>query len=131
MKYIIPLLAFWVVSCGPVYKTDYRFTTPPTSEGKLCANSCLDKMQYCKSTCKNEELQCEKIATLESENAYYRYLEERRQLGRPIKKDRSDFARSCPSASSCTKECDQTQRICHSNCGGNIIETRTCQAFCD
>ena len=138
MKFKILFLAIMAlivtVSCSPIYKTDYRFTTPPTDVGKMCAVGCVDKMQMCKANCMAQKESCQRVADLKAENAYLKYAEEQRKNKKPIEKDRYDFTRynSCSSElSSCKKECDSAQRICHSSCGGNIIEHKYCTAFCD
>lgn len=135
-KLLFPLIAALIVtvSCSPIYKTDYRFASPPTPVGKMCATSCVDKMQICKANCTTQESNCQRIEDLRTENAYLKYVEEQRKDKKLIEKDQSDFTRysSCSSTlSSCKNECESAQRICHSSCGGNVIEHKYCTAFCD
>lgn len=129
---IIILSLFIVVGCSPIYKTDYRFTTPPTEQGKMCAASCLDKQTTCNAYCKITESDCERIKELEAENDYLRYVEEQKRQKKPIEKEQWEFKsyRSC-NIESCESKCAETQRICHSSCGGNVIESKYCTAFCD
>lgn len=130
---IAAFLALLTLSaCNPVYKTDYRFTTPPTDIGKMCAVGCLDKLSACKANCKVNETNCRRIEDLKAENRYLRYVDEQREKGKPIEHEKWYFQSygRC-SASSCEAKCEEEQRTCHSTCGGNIIETRRCTAFCD
>ncbi len=118
LKLLFPLIVALIVtvSCSPIYKTDYRFTTPPSAQGKMCATSCVDKMQMCKANCATQESNCRQIEYLKAENAYLKYVEQQRQDKKPIEKNQSDFTRysSCSlTLSSCKKECDSAQRICH------------------
>jgi len=121
-----------IIGCSPQYKTDYRFQTPWTETGKMCAASCVDRLATCKANCELREKDCERIKELETENLYLQYVEKQKKNDEPILKERWAFQsyRHCSTAS-CDKECDGVQRICHSNCGGNIVETRRCTAFCD
>lgn len=134
MMKILPLfiaMALFVAGCGPVYKTDYRFTTPPTDKGKICANNCLDKMNSCTATCGQQKSECKRIKSLEAENAYLRYVNEQQSKSQPIEKSRSHFENFSACDVGCEERCESVHRICHSNCGGNVIEHRYCTAFCD
>jgi len=132
-KFILPLFCFLFLlgACSPVYTTDYRFTTPPTEKGKICANNCLDKMNACTATCKQQESECRHIESLRSENAYLRYVNERRDNGKEVERSQRSFEnyRSC--SNDCEKSCAYTHRICHVNCGGDVVEHRYCSAFCE
>ncbi len=129
-------IAFFAVlalsACGPVYKTDYHLTTPPTQEGKICANNCLDKKAACQATCRADEAECKHIKALEAENAWLRYREERREQGRELKKTKSSFENySACNSSNCLENCESFHRVCHSNCGGDVVEHTVCTAFCE
>lgn len=118
-------------ACSPVYKTDYRFLTPETDQGKVCANTCLDKLTICRSSCYTKNLECKRIKDLEAENEYLKYINRRQRDKKPIEKDIKDFKNYGSCNTSCNAQCDSTHRICHSNCGGDIVEHTYCTAFCD
>ncbi len=122
-----------LTSCGPIYKTTYDFKPAKTPEGSMCTSNCLDKMALCKSHCKTEERDCIRIRELKAENAYLKYVEERRRLGRELKKDRDYFLATASRCSTrdCDEKCDADQRLCHTACGGEVIERRECTHFCD
>lgn len=128
LLFLMPIL----VSCGPIYDTQYKYSAPPTSAGKACAVGCLDTMSACKVKCEINQAECEKQKTLEMDRDYLGYLEGQKSKGEVATKDRSDFesSRSC-SISVCIMECGETHRICYSTCGGDVIQTRICTAFCD
>ncbi|MDX2112131.1 MAG: hypothetical protein SFW63_00105 [Alphaproteobacteria bacterium] len=120
-------------ACGPVYETTYHFTPPPTQSGRMCANNCLLSKQNCEQQCHIQQQQCEEIERLRAQSDYQSYLNQQLREGRPAKKDISQFYRggyAC-AASSCDESCDATHRLCHSNCGGQVIPTTTCTAFCE
>lgn len=125
------LLAITITACGPVYKTEYRFQTPPTQQGKVCANNCLDKMEACKANCRTSIAECKRIKSLEAENAYLHYVNERRADGKEVEKTKRSFENFSGCNLKCEEGCESVHRICHSNCGGNVVEHRYCTAFCD
>lgn len=118
-------------ACGPIYQTTYRYQAPVTSEGRMCANSCLDKMSACKSQCETEAAQCRHIKSLEGENAYLRYLNEQKTKGAKADKTLINFQDFSSCSNGCQERCENVHRICHVNCGGDVLEERRCTAFCD
>ena len=126
------LIILLVASCKPVYKTDYYYAPPPTEQGKLCANNCLERASICASRCKLESDQCELERDAGEERAYARYIKSRIKKDMPITKKRRDFDSygGCGSAT-CKKRCTNRLNMCHTNCGGHITETQRCTWFCD
>lgn len=118
-------------ACGPIYKTEYRFQPPPDERGRICANACLDKMQSCQSSCKTQNTECRHIKSLEAENAYLHYVNERQREDKEVEKSKRDFENYSDCNTGCSEQCESIHRICHMNCGGNVTETRYCTAFCD
>ncbi|MCD8496705.1 MAG: hypothetical protein LRZ85_00590 [Alphaproteobacteria bacterium] len=132
MKKLACLLSLLLIcACGPIYDTQYRYETPPTAEGKICASSCIDKLNTCSANCKTEEANCRHIKSLEAKNAYLEYVNERQRKGEKVKKSQSDFEYYGSCSNSCQDDCENVHRICHSTCGGNVVEHRTCTAFCN
>jgi hypothetical protein len=122
----------FIISCGPIYKSDYRYVAPTSQQGKQCANTCLATMDACKSQCSTKEAQCRHIARLEGENAYLHYVNARQAQNLSVDKRKRDFYHygQC-NFNSCKEQCEESHRICHVNCGGNVLEDRRCVAFCD
>ena len=126
------IVVLGTAACGPVYETSYRFTPPPTVEGRACANQCLERKNTCMARCVSSEQSCREVQRLHAENAYLKYERERKAQGQPVKKTQDEFLNygMCLNQD-CTEQCKESHRICHSNCGGNVIEDRRCTAFCE
>jgi len=119
--------------CAPIYETTYQFQPPPTHSGRMCANNCLLAKQNCQQSCQIQQQQCEEIERLRAQSDYQSYLNQQLREGRPAKKDVGSFYRGgyrCQ-ASGCEDDCDENHRLCHSNCGGQVIPLTTCTAFCE
>ncbi len=119
-------------ACGPVYKTEYAFTAPPTLEGKTCANHCLDARQACYNACTEKEQTCRSDAALNAKLAYLEYANTRLLSDQSVDKTLKDFEKDghC-SSTTCNTQCDDSHRICHVNCGGGIEKNTYCTSFCD
>ncbi len=135
-KLFLPLMALFAVlvlaaACSPVYQTDYRFSSPPTEQGKQCANNCLDKLDHCLASCRSTEAQCRNTKNLEAEVEYLRYVNRQQKDGKPVELGKHDFTNYGECSTGCEDQCNHQQRICHVNCGGQITETKYCTAFCD
>ena len=126
------VLLLGLTACGPVYQTDYHMVPPADAMGRQCSNGCLDRMQLCKSQCTIQDQNCEQMARLEAQNTYLSYVNERQRKGKPIEHDQDDFYHysRCGGTSSCEETCDSVHRMCHTNCGGQVLERTYCTAFC-
>ena len=132
--FILFLLVFSLGSlsaCSPVYKTEYQFTPPETAEGIACANNCLDALHSCTGSCQSKETECRYIEDLKSELEYQLYIREQSLLKKAVERKRSSFTNYRHCNTGCKKQCQSSQRICHSNCGGGVAKHRYCSAFCD
>ena len=125
-------LIFVLNACSPVYKTEYSFIAPPTIEGKTCANQCLNARQSCFSYCEEKEASCRQEAKLDAKIAYLEYLGRKVVNEQEADKSLSDFERTSHcNTNSCDRQCEDSHRICHVNCGGNVTERKYCSSFCD
>ncbi|MCE2926786.1 MAG: hypothetical protein LW823_03970 [Rickettsiales bacterium] len=134
MKQLVVMLGLMVlVACGPVYQTTYEIVPPPTQSGRMCANNCLLAKQNCDQQCQIQRQQCEEIERLRAQSDYLSYLNQQNREGRPIKKDQSDFYRGSFACQrdTCEENCGTNYRICHTNCGGQVIPHTACTAFCE
>lgn len=122
-----------LAACGPVYQTDYHMVPPQDAMGRQCSSTCIERAQGCKSQCQTLATQCQYTAELEAKNAYLEYVTRRQAEGMPIKKSQDDFYSysSCADPDDCKDECDATHRLCHTNCGGQVLERTYCTAFCE
>lgn len=120
-----------IASCGPIYKTEYQVLPPKTTAGGQCANQCLSGQSMCKIDCRSERRYCEEQAREEAHRDYRAYLKAMSHRKDEIEKDVYDFEDFYHCRTSCEAECDTSYRQCHTNCGGEILTTRTCTAFCE
>ncbi len=134
-SWIFPIVVLAIVlttaACKPLYKTEYRFEAPPTSEGRVCANNCLNKLDTCAANCRSQEAECRRIKSLEAENDYLYYVNEQLHQGLPVEKEKRDFEHYGDCSTNCEDQCSFSHRLCHTNCGGQVIEHVYCWAFCD
>lgn len=117
--------------CNPVYRTEYSLTPPPTEEGKMCSNSCLSQRSLCYDRCSTKETECRYTQKLEAGLIYLQYVSEQKRQKLPVEKDLTDFIDYSACRTGCTPLCESTHRVCHVNCGGNVLEHRYCAAHCD
>lgn len=129
---ILCLTATLLFGCGPQYQTQSTFVPPATETGRMCANNCLLSKQNCQQSCSLQQSNCEMRARLEADNDYLQYVNERQREGKQLKKSRSDFSGSsvCPEVETCQNQCESNHRLCHSNCGGQVIDKTICVANC-
>ena len=120
-----------LVSCGPIYKTVYTFTPPLSTQGKFCANQCEQIRQGCRTNCLLKQQICLSEAKQEAQIDFDAYVEERKQLKRPLKKGLGDFYHPSCRLDSCEDDCDADHRACFTNCGGRIDAATVCIAFCE
>lgn len=131
-----------IVSCGPVYTTEYEIIPPQTEIGSICANNCLLLKANCESQCRERADYCHHIKDLEAQN---RFLLEKAIANSSTSKSNYglgskwesydslpsyDRYNSC-SESKCSDDCTTHYLICHKNCGGEIITRTKCTAFCN
>ena len=130
-KWLILFAVCIMPACAPIYDTSYEIIPPRSHSGKLCANNCILAKQSCNHACSAEASICESIRSLEAQNQYLEYVNERQLNRQPVLKTRSAFTgkRYC-SSSNCEARCQDDYHQCHTNCGGQVIESKVCIAFC-
>ncbi len=105
------LLILNLVSCGPVYTTEYEILPPGNEFGAMCANNCLLLKANCENYCVDRENQTRLIKKLAKKNGETKFLDE---------------FRFTSGNDSCSRRCTIDYHTCHTNCGGSIItHTRT------
>lgn len=98
------MLIFVLAACGP--RVSYELLAPETEEGRACANQCLNALQACESACQRDQQTCEML------NWSMRTL-------------RNDMFDDDCEPSLCISRCAEKHRLCHSNCGGQVIRHTT------
>lgn len=124
----IAVLVSGLTACGPVYDTSYTYVQPKAWRGKQCANRCLRDRSYCRSNCQSRDQSCRNTANLAATPAYLAYLEQQKQQNFPLDRNVTNFA----DYSRCTDRCgcQATYRECFTNCGGEVVASIRCVAFC-
>lgn len=130
MKFLL-IAALLLAGCGPIYSTDYQLVPPKSNEGRMCANNCLMSQQNCQLSCDNTNLQCEQAERYRAENEFLKYQRDRLAAGKEVKRSESSFYSSyrC-NTDDCKANCENTMRLCHTNCGGQVVPHTYCSAFC-
>ena len=119
-----------LVSCGPIHKTVYTYTPPHTTQGKICANQCEQIRQGCRTNCRLTQQICLSEAKQQAQIDFDAYVEKRKKLKRPVKKELGNFYYPICGSDSCEDDCDSDHRACFTNCGGRIDASTVCIAFC-
>lgn len=129
MRAILLVVAgLMLVSCGPIYQTEYRYTPPADSQGRACVAHCDVGKSQCRITAdlraENRQLRCER----ESAQDFERCLTTQ---GADPEKSRCQ-RRICSesSASSDRAVCEDDHRVCFQGCGGVVDSTQVCTFNC-
>lgn len=136
-KFLVTILTMFIAAavlsaCDPVYKSEYQYITPPTPQGQVCANHCLDVLYSCTDYCQVKERECRRTAARNAEAKYFLYLARQKAEGKEPEMDQEDFFDDSHCGNTwCQSECESGRYICHVNCGGQVQNTRVCTAFCD
>jgi len=119
-------LSLTLNGCGPIYSTQYRYTPPVDSNGKMCVNQCASSRDLCRqleeSRASQEQAQCQQNATM--------------RYALCLSNAKTDQARSqCNSSSYCsrsanTERCEGSYRQCFQNCGGRVDSFQVCDFGC-
>lgn len=69
---------------------------------------------------------------LKAQGDYLSYSQNRQTQGIELKKNSTNFDTTyrCRDTA-CVPRCEETQRQCHTNCGGEVTGKTECTAFCD
>jgi hypothetical protein len=131
-KFKLLILIGLLSGCGPVYQTDYQMVPPQSETGRQCANNCLLSKQNCEQTCQIQEMSCEERGRLQSRNEYLEYVAVQHAAGQPVTRREHEFQQyyNC-SSNYCVASCGENYRMCHTNCGGQVVPHTYCTAFCD
>lgn len=126
MKNILAVIAaLLVVSCGPIYETNYRYTPPSDPLSRSCVTQCLADKGQCRNTAdlkaENQRLRCE--------------LDARDDYERCLSNSQGEQGRSACSRRTCSDnaqygQCEGDYRTCFQSCGGIIDEERVCTFNC-
>lgn len=103
---------------------------PKSMQARACANNCLGMKNQCESQCLNQQAMCQQMSHMSAHLDYMAY-DQHRGAGAGVGHHfGNDYGYRC-NADACTGSCTQNYLVCHTNCGGQVIEHITCTAFCD
>jgi hypothetical protein len=123
------LMAAMLSACGPVFKTEYSYVPPRSDGGKMCVAQCIQGKNACEQSCEMKNQNCKLRAHQDALTQFEMYKQEQKRIGKPVERSVDSFDRSYACSASCG--CDETYNSCYSTCGGKVIETQVCVAFCD
>ena len=138
----LAVIAGLMAACGPgspIYETTYEQVAPHTPQGNYCATSCVSARQSCSQSCSIIEGQCKIGHKQKAQEEFQAYVLERERLGRPLKKDISDFEygifgsdiSGCEASQrSCEDNCFTNFSQCYTSCGGQVIPHTRCVDNC-
>jgi len=128
-------LIFFVLSlgmlagCGPIYNTEYAYVPPKSNMGKMCIAQCTQGKNMCEQMCQMQNDNCRMQARMEAREEYREYRHDRREEGKRIRRNVSDFDQGGRCDRPCG--CEPQFNSCYSACGGQVLERQVCVAFCD
>ncbi|WP_237111386.1 hypothetical protein [Neorickettsia findlayensis] len=123
------------MSFNPVYSTSYSFIPPKSQSGRECANKCLLAKQMCQSAC--EKIHDTRTANIlinignKEKKEKHDSLDEFHELN---KREMAEYRREIKEEARyerCRDSCNDDHRLCHTNCGGEVIAKTMCIRNCD
>jgi len=119
---------YFSVGCAPIYRTDYSFTPPTTSEGKKCASQCDLAQLQCKQMADMIYENCELRAEIACDIEYRRSCREHRK---GCDYSRRPFChKPLPFCSANYSRCETYYRSCYETCGGKVTAKKVCVLGC-
>lgn len=122
-------LVFFLSACGPIYQTQYSYKPPKSSMGRMCAAQCIQNKSNCEQMCQIREESCRTKARQDALYQYELYKAQQQVQSQPVKKTPQDFENTWGCHQSC--DCGPAYNACYETCGGQVIATQVCTAFCD
>ncbi|MBI1308270.1 MAG: hypothetical protein GC129_00230 [Proteobacteria bacterium] len=109
MRPILACAALALTACGPHITTTYEMVPPSTPQGAACANQCLGTLSACQQRCNTEGRFCQ-MANFSTRTFTHHSM----------------FEDDDCSTNLCDNRCATQYRICHTNCGGQVIPHTMC-----
>ena len=97
-------------ACGPTIL--YNYDAPATTEGKMCAQQCVNTKMYCEQSQQTVYQQCTSNYNMQMNN----YNNCRRYEGNYCQAPPTCYAPN-------TWSCEENYRQCFTNCGGKVTAT--------
>lgn len=125
-------LGIALAGCGPVMQTQYSFTPPKSTQGKMMVTQCQQIQTLCRQNCRLEKQSCVSDARSRGMMEYQRYVAERNAKKEPLKRSPESFVSDWQcNDSRCEASCGEDFRLCYANAGGAVHAKTVCTAFCE
>ena len=116
-------LCLFFSACGPIYNTDYQFTPPSSTTGRVCTQQC-----------ENSKFQCQQMEEMSADRCRDRAQIEQQRCEDNIRwregRDPKWYECGAESCSANTDRCDAQYRSCYQACGGRVDAHTYCVANC-
>ncbi|WP_238523038.1 hypothetical protein ACJZTR_02095 [Neorickettsia risticii] len=133
--FVIGVILSGCITFDPVYRTSYSFIPPKSQNGRECANKCLLMKQTCQNSCnKSNDTQTanilinigkeEKKEKPNSSDKFHESSSWEMDEYRKRVQERARYER-------CQNSCNYDHRLCHTNCGGEVIVKTMCVQNCN
>ncbi len=128
---VIFQIVIFTVGCGPVYRTQFNYTPPPTSEGRGCVSQCEGTRMQREALQQQRNQLCQQQAQMEYQNCQMQA--DNAYNGCMASGNTSCFRRVCirrtciPQAGACVPQYNR----CYANCGGQVQAHQVCVRRCD
>ncbi len=147
--FLIIIITLFLVGCGPIYETMYHYIPPSDNIGMGCVNNCMMSKNLCHEKCRLEKAHHDMMNNLEKarhdmnedleyQRRYNDYLNKSRDSNRsgiipfpPTRNTNNHYQSPQYNLSNCENPCNGTYNFCYQGCGGQIITSRECVAFCN
>lgn len=127
------LVLLTISACGPMYRTQYNYTSPASWEGRQCANQCIKDKSYCRQNCDRDVQNCRNIESIKEAANIAIQQNTKQNPNDPFKHNRrqTGLSRNDCSNDYCYNNCDSDYNACFVNCGGSIETKQVCVMNCD
>lgn len=95
----------------------------------MCAAQCVQGKNACQQSCMLNKQTCQLRAHQDALTKYQIYKQERLRKGKKVDLDVNAFEDTLACNQACG--CEETFNTCYSTCGGQVVTTKVCVAFCD
>lgn len=131
LKYLICLfpLLFMLISCSPIYQTNYSYLPPKSKSGQMCLSQCQARKESCDKKCAKKLTKCQNQARQTALYNYTAYESSQKVAGQPVQQSLNDFYDDSSCQTDCG--CGDNYNTCFTSCGGQIIPQTVCVAFCN
>jgi hypothetical protein len=127
---VIMSVLYLLSGCAPVYQTTYSYVPPKSDTGRMCAMQCQQTRMMCQQLCESRKETCRSNARQQALFDYESYKHQRRARGKSVDRDVESFYDDFQ-CDDIPCGCDESYNSCFAVCGGQVVPTTVCIAFCN